>query len=63
MNDMDDKLMNLAARKRALKHAIREERIRQNALSREQAKMDRIARLKRETEYLEQQAANLGIDL
>ncbi len=61
MNDIDDKLMNLQARKRALKHAIREERIRQNAVDREQKKQERLRKLQNETAWLMDQAAALGI--
>lgn len=61
MNDIDEKMLDLQARKRALKHAIREERIRQNAVDREQRKAERFRRLKNETTDLEDMAARLGI--
>jgi hypothetical protein len=60
MYDKNDEQV-LKARKRALQHAIREERIRLNAIEKERNRRERIRKLQEETEELERQARNLDI--
>jgi hypothetical protein len=62
MND-EERMQQLQARKRTLKHAIREERIKQNAADREARKQERFSRLKNETRELEIMAERLGINV
>ena len=60
MNDIDERMLQLQARKRTLKFAIREERIRQNAIDREQRKQERFRKLQQETKDLEDTAYHIG---
>jgi hypothetical protein len=62
MND-DNIVQDLQARKRALKHAIREERLRLNAIDREARKRERVRKLKDENDSLAREAHRLGIVL
>lgn len=52
----------LKSKKRALKHAIREERLRLSAIKREADQRERRYRLQQEVELLATTAYQLGID-
>lgn len=60
MNDKDIEKV-LRAKKRALRHVIREERIRLNAIEQEKRKQERIYRLEQDVETLNAEAYRLGI--
>lgn len=52
----------LKTKKRALKHAIREETMRRNAIKREADRKERRYRLQQEVETLAAYAGQLGVD-